>query len=51
MRINKNTLKLLEMEKLLDSSITCEKISSDIGNQLFDDPVLKYIAPHFKLDL
>lgn len=51
MRINKNTLKLLEMEKLLDSSITCDKISSDIGNQLFDDPVLRYIAPHFKLDL
>lgn len=50
-RINKNTLKLLEMEKLLDSSITCDKISSDIGNQLFDDPVLRYIAPHFKLDL
>lgn len=50
-RINKNVLKLLEMEKLLDSSITCNKISSDIGNQLFDDHVLRYIAPHFKLDL
>jgi hypothetical protein len=51
MRTHKSTLKLLEMEKLYDSSMTCEKLSSDIGNQLFDELILKYIAPYFKLDL
>lgn len=47
----RKTLKLLEMEKLGDATMTCKKISSDIGNQLFDEPVLKYIAPYFKLEL
>lgn len=51
MYVQRATLKLLEMEKLGDAIMTCKKISSDIGNQLFDEPVLRYIAPYFKLDI
>lgn len=47
MHVGKHTLSFCDMEKLYDSSITCDKISSDIGNHLFDEPILVYIAPYF----
>jgi hypothetical protein len=48
---NGDYLSLDAIEKLIDYSITCEKISSDIYNEILHDVVLKYITPYFQLEI
>jgi acetone carboxylase gamma subunit len=48
---NGEYLNLDTIEKLMDFSITCEKISIDIGNEVLHDLVLKYITPYFQLEI
>jgi hypothetical protein len=48
---NGEFLNLDTIEKFVNASITCEKISIDIGNEVMHESVLKYITPYFQLDL
>ena len=51
-QINENYLffNLETLEKFVDSSVTCEKISIDIYNEVLHENILKYITPYFQLD-
>lgn len=44
------TMKMDDLEKLGNSSISCEALSSDLGGETIHDLVLKYITPCFQLE-
>jgi hypothetical protein len=48
---NEEYLNLDAIEKLANASMTCEKISIDIANEVMHELILKYITPYFQLEI